>query len=640
MRERAKLVSFTVAIALAIFVTKLILASPRFSGQGEASPHTLLRMVGSTAVCCVEDTLLALSLWFAVSWLQSLPLGVWYRRALQCGYYLAGLAVLVLLAVEAHVFAVFQCFLNANHLELIDGLRAERSVIDSLTPAVKLTLLGVPLATLTVHLVWMRLRLWQALGRHLCRPAVVTLVAALLLGGRVLGRPLLAGMPHDLTRNPHCLLACSFFKSTPALSGSVGDDEEFRPAQVSERVVLTRRPKNIVLIVGESLSAPCLSLYGGPFAVTPELERRQGVVFDNFYATANNSIASGLPLFASTYNDVHHVATVWKQPDFPVPAAAQWLKSLGYSNYFLGAGGGRCWEKYLNMLSAYIDNGGFDLRRDLNHPFWQRADDPKRLLRDDYLDDQLFEDATRLIRDIRDERFFLVLWNYGTHYPYRPGPASANLTFDDACFPTAPRQEPDKHQWFTDYLRSIHNFDHLVGSFCDELKRLHLDEDTLVVVTGDHGESWGDHGFLMHTQTIFEEEVRVPLVMLSPHLTQLGPRSPTLGSHIDLWPTIMDICDLPCDPRWQGRSLFDRDTSRTRRAYFYGANFVGLREGKYKYIWDGRRKKRLIDLDTDPGERNNLARQEPELCARFEERLRTWANYQTTLVRDRIAGNP
>jgi arylsulfatase A-like enzyme len=388
----------------------------------------------------------------------------------------------------------------------------------------------------------------------------------------------------------------------------------------------------------ESVGAPYLDLYGSPLPVTPGLcrLRDKGIVFENFYATANHSIASALPLFGSTYNDVRTTATVLEHPRFPIPAASTWLKGHGYRTYFLGAGGKRSWEYFRNMTPAFISAGQFDVARDVRHPFWAACPDAGRFLADDYLDRAVFADARRVLRAARGEKFFLMVWNYGTHYPYRDGVAE---TFDERHFPPAVRHDPARREGFAAYLRSVRRADACIAEFYTELERLGLADDTLVVVTADHGEAWGQHGFTFHGSSLYEEEVRVPLLLLCPRLARLGPRRRVVGSHIDLWPTVADGCGLPADPRWQGRSLLGGDPRESRRAFFYRAGgLLGVREGKYTLLWDVRGgRRRLFDVEADPGERTNVARGHPDLCVRLQQRLRDWANFQARLTRDRLA---
>jgi arylsulfatase A-like enzyme len=636
------LLSLVLWAVLAIFATKTALVFTQFANPDlppRLNDGRPLAALARAAACCAEDA--AAGLGFLL--LGGLALRCFCARLALAFFHLLAAGALLLLAIDVHVFAELRCFLKASHLESLGGVRFERSVTDAATPAVRLTLVALPLLTLALHLAVVRAwpRLFLAGARMLFRPALaLVLVVVLLLGARAAERKLFRDGNGDFARNPHLVLLRSFVQ--PGLPGPDDlpfDPSDFLPGRPQPGAKLAgKRPTNIVLIVIESLAAPYLDLTGGPLSVTPNLcrLRGRGLVFDRFYATTNLSVASALPLFGSTYNDVRDWATVVVHRDFPVPSAAAWLKKQGYHTYFVGAGGRRSWETSQTMVDAFV-RGPFDLDRDPRHPFWRRHADPGCFLDDNYLDHEAFADARRALREAAGQKFFLMIWNYATHVPYWPrgGPEA----FPEKHFPPVARSDPDKKASFQAYLRSLWCVDALIGELYAELEHLGLASDTLVVVTGDHGESWGQHGHFLHSTSLYEEEIHVPLVMVHPTLAPLGPRSLTLGSHIDLWPTIMDVCGLPCDSRWQGRSLLGGRSNEERRAYFYmKRTWVGLREGKYKYLWDAsNQRKRLFDLEADPGERRNLAPRQPQLCACLHRRVLDWIQFQAALTRQRLA---
>ena len=111
-----------------------------------------------------------------------------------------------------------------------------------------------------------------------------------------------------------------------------------------------------------------------------------------------------------------------------------------------------------------------------------------------------------------------------------------------------------------------------------------------------------------------------------PRRYHVATRSPNIGSHVDLAPTIAELAGVAAAPDWQGRSLFD--TTHSPRAYFYVAEdhfSLGIREGRWKYMLDLREGvDELYDLEQDPDEQHNLAKTDPERCARLRQRLAAW----------------
>src|SRR5262249_22617692 len=160
-----------------------------------------------------------------------------------------------------------------------------------------------------------------------------------------------------------------------------------------------------------------------------------------------------------------------------------------------------------------------DLGRDPHHPFWQAQPSPERFLDSEYLDREMFDDAQRLIRAVKGDKFFLMMWNYSTHLPYY---ADSGPDFDESQVPRAVLNYPELRTDFKRFLWSIHQIDALIFSLYGELERQGIADDTLVVLTSDHGEAFGQHGCLVHGDSLYEEEVRVPLVLINPRLGALG----------------------------------------------------------------------------------------------------------------------
>jgi len=159
------------------------------------------------------------------------------------------------------------------------------------------------------------------------------------------------------------------------------------------------------------------------------------------------------------------------------------------------------------------------------------------------------------------------------------------------------------------------------------------------VITGDHGEAFGDpHDAWGHGSRLWEENVRVPLMIWSPRLFPEAARSATIGGHVDVNPTVADLLGLPPAPSWQGRSLFA--PGRPPRTYFYAVRdsyLLGVRDDAWKYVYDATRGRvALYDLGGDPDESRNLAEGAPELCRRLRSRLAAWRDHAARQLRNAI----
>jgi arylsulfatase A-like enzyme len=217
-----------------------------------------------------------------------------------------------------------------------------------------------------------------------------------------------------------------------------------------------------------------------------------------------------------------------------------------------------------------------------------------------------------------------MAWTAQSHHPYEPSPGRPFVDF----FQGGPLP-PDDYD-LGRYLNTLREVDSQLGRIFDGLRERKLAGETLVVLTGDHGEAFGDpHRTWGHGARVYEENVKVPLVLWNPRLFPRGLRSATIGSHVDLNRTLADLLGLPPVASWHGRSLFDR--LRAPRAYFYAANddyLLGVRDGNWKYIYNvtaGRDA--LYDLRSDPDERRNVAAGQAERTARLRHRLAAWKHF-------------
>jgi lipoteichoic acid synthase len=213
--------------------------------------------------------------------------------------------------------------------------------------------------------------------------------------------------------------------------------------------------------------------------------------------------------------------------------------------------------------------------------------------------------------------FFLMGWTVQTHHPYEPTPGRPLTDFFGDERPT------DDYD-FGRYLNVLAETDRQLSRLFLTLRQRGLDDDTLVVIVGDHGEAFGQpHEAYGHGTALYEENVHVPMILWSPRLFPHGGRSPIIGSHVDLNQTIADVLGVPPAGSWQGRSLFD--PARRPRAYFFVANDayqMGVREEGWKYILEATSgREELYDLRTDRDEQMNRAADNREICKRLRQRV-------------------
>jgi arylsulfatase A-like enzyme len=426
-----------------------------------------------------------------------------------------------------------------------------------------------------------------------------------------------------IARNPHTvfLISCLEELANPdgfsdALLGEVDESDFLAPRPPTKPLPLpegTQRPRNVLMIVMESVAAEYLKMGGSRHDTMPQLERlaaEKGVAFDNLYVQCPYSCNSLVSLTASIYPRCDGKVIARDNPDIRVPLIHEELARHGYRSCYLHSG---FWSwKHRDKLFGRERQTKLIDAETLPGPFvnsWGVSDQ------------QMYQAAFDWIDKKPDQPFFVLAFTIETHHPYVV-PAQ----------PEAFEQEPS----FNRYLNALRKADESIAWLMRELARRGLEESTLVVVTSDHGESFGQHSQWVHGFGVYQPQIVVPLVMFHPSLRDMPRRTSDVRQQIDIAPTLLHLLGRPIPADWQGQSLF---ASGQPRAYFsaLGVRFnFGLRDGKYKYhYYINSGVDELFDLSSDPDELTDLAASHPELCRQYRRRLAGLVRYQTRYLSQR-----
>jgi arylsulfatase A-like enzyme len=374
-----------------------------------------------------------------------------------------------------------------------------------------------------------------------------------------------------------------------------------------------RRPPNVILVVLESVAARWTGVNGGTYETTPTLraESAHGAVFENAYAHIGRSSNSLVAILLSTYPKLDFREITEQFPDLPGTSLASVFKERGYRTAFMTPSD-LSWAGW----DRFLDRRGFvDV---LDYHDLSTCPD---MLSSWGVEDRCMVDAmVDFVNTEHEQPFFLMAWTTQTHHPYEMSPGAPELNL---------LREHTPDDWeLGHYLNTIHETDRQLSRLFEAVRHAGIDQDTLMVVTGDHGQAFGypHESIYMQGRTAYEEDVHVPLMFWFPRAYPKPLRSKTIAGHVDLAPTIAEMAGIPSAADWQGRSLLD--SRQAHRAYFYVAEdsfTLGVREDQWKYIYDLRDgTEELYDLDRDPNEQRNLAKNDPARCARLRQRLAAW----------------
>lgn len=276
----------------------------------------------------------------------------------------------------------------------------------------------------------------------------------------------------------------------------------------------------------------------------------------------------------------------------------------------------------------------------------------------DFTDYQIADDAIATLDAFREKTFFLAVGFIRPHTPYvapksffesidknrlslppfyREGGEvlthlpQSSLRPNNNVFRYAEPTQDEARDALQAYLAATGFVDSQIGRVLARLNELKLAENTIVVLTGDHGYQLGEHG-LWAKQTLFEGGTHVPLIIAAPGVKP-GVRA-GLAEQVDVYPTLCDLAGLPRPKHLQGRSLkpmLDDPVAKGRQVAVStmvatNTKLIGhsVRTDAFRYIaWDQNGGELLYDLRTDPDELHNLADQpaQAERMKRMRERL-------------------
>lgn len=263
-----------------------------------------------------------------------------------------------------------------------------------------------------------------------------------------------------------------------------------------------------------------------------------------------------------------------------------------------------------------------------------------------------------LLEEFKDRPFFLAVGFYRPHTPYvapkqyfdaydvkqieLPSLSDADRERTPAAAYASAKQEQEtisddlRREAIRAYWASITFMDAQVGRVLDALDRLGLTDNTIVVLTSDHGYHLYQHG-LWQKMSLFENSARVPLIVAAPGAQGNGQANAGPVELVDIYPTLADLCGLPAPAYLDGASLrpaLDDPSKSIKPAAFTQirrgkSDGYSIRTARWRYTqWDeGRQGEQLYDMQADPGETTNLAAdpRHAETVAQLKAELQNYA---------------
>ncbi len=423
---------------------------------------------------------------------------------------------------------------------------------------------------------------------------------------------------------------------------------------------MPKRPPNILFFAIDSIRRDHMSCYGYPRLTTPHMDRiaAKGMLFENAFSPyipttpAYVSMLTGRDVIATQQVALGALGPMAKdQPTLP-----EILKPAGYKSVCVGHG------DWYRGFDKYVD-----------YPAWGGPWEDRPSRKAGALNDATLPELERLNKS--GKPWLIYMRHMDPHSPYYPPPP-----FDSMFYSKNPcsRKLPDTMKAvrdfkpFAEYISSwlppgirdadfvtaqydgaIAYMDACIQRLITRVEELGAAEDTLIIITGDHGETLYDHDCWFDHHGMYEPTLVVPLIFYWPGKTPTGVRSKAQTVHEDLIPTVLDMCGLnrlKKGVKFDGVSLvpYFEDTEGSPRSEFYITECTWMRKQGWRTpiwkFWESlepdfhdKPPVELYNLVDDPEELNNLADKEPQIVETLRARMNAWIKKR---CRQTKKGNP
>ncbi|MDY6853867.1 MAG: sulfatase-like hydrolase/transferase [Thermodesulfobacteriota bacterium] len=412
---------------------------------------------------------------------------------------------------------------------------------------------------------------------------------------------------------------------------------------------------NVIFVVIDALRADHVSSYGYKRPTTPNIDRlsRDGILFKKAFSQGNRTTISMPSMFTGLYpsDPGHYVFRNLEHRYAPLnnrfTTLTEILKNANYVTQAVSC------QPWISPDSGF--GQGFDRFEIISGAL------------DNLCDKKTMQRALEWLDKNSNKKFFLFLNLMGPHTPYNP-PKPYDKIYTS--------KNNDNSKWISDlnnsllqdrhdeYYRILMNrtkenttkeelnqlmalydgkitfTDVQIGYLVDKLRLLKIYDNTLIILTADHGEAFLEHNKLLHGNYIYNEEIHVPLIMTYPNKIPKGKTVNSVVELVDILPTITNMIGIHIDRiKMRGISLYPLEgNSNYSNPYAYSEGSFSIKEGrgftkymndKWSLICDNSDWRcELYDLENDPKEEKDLAKSEPEIALGLKDELFELINVQ------------
>ena len=458
---------------------------------------------------------------------------------------------------------------------------------------------------------------------------------------------------------------------------------------------------NVILISIDTLRADHIGAYGYYRNTSPNIDKfaEESILFENAYSQSSFTLPSHMSIFTSLYPSTHKIEMPFEKNILhtDIPTLAEILQKNNYTSIWvapldniplnLNRGFERGFDEFYDSLTTIDKNLLFKINDktkywnnalkwirtqekdkkffmflhsyNVHYPYTPNLDSIKKFTNQtiDYIpiDDEGF---IKLIKKEIENNTYGILENKDYEYfnnksilenclqtPYIPKCGDPLYKFGFNVYwkmiNLSDKEEMDYIKLL--YDAEIYEIDLLIKDLLDTLKNENLLNNTIIIITSDHGEEFGEHNDFDHAKTLYEEVIKVPLIIWAPNLKD--KKIDSVVQSIDIMPTLLDIVGIPIPKHVQGISLlpFLTKNNPIKQIYQFSElksnNLRAIRFGKWEYIMETVQlsnytciilsgKDELFNLDEDPGELTNLVYKNQKIVKKLRSNIFYLVNQQ------------
>lgn len=359
-----------------------------------------------------------------------------------------------------------------------------------------------------------------------------------------------------------------------------------------DEAVASEKRKNVVLVHLESTRARSTTPYNQDLKTMPYLDElsESSLLAERAYVVVPRSSKATVTINCGVEPPLYY-GPEFEPGGIPSQCLPDLLGQQGYRNVFFQSS-----SEEMDQYGSIAQNLGYD------EYYPSEVMDKEDFVKTNYVsyeDDIMLGPSEEWLKKNGDEPFLAQYLTGTGHDEYLCVPNRYGAVKFD---------EDDLLNRYDNCLRYL---DHFLENLIDQYKQLGLYEDTIFVIYGDHGEGFGEHGRYLHGDTIYEEGLRIPLLIHAPGFFEGGERATGLSNQTDIVPTVLEMLGYRVqDGRYPGYSLLHPlPEDRTLRfSCITDRKCLASIKGSQKYIYHyGDQPDEIFDLEKDPLEKQNLA---------------------------------